>query len=161
MSGSVSEEFAFRVPDAPVSEVVEDGTPVYIQRRDRWLEELGRASLRKRVLHDIAPVDDEAAAIRLYKKLSERIRNNPRGCGVMCFAAHLDGGHSHLHIVHDCVWNSTSCKCMLLQGVTIKKRQSRYNKWSHEILPGQSRFWERILAYLYGRGRRYFIFFIL
>ena len=120
-------------------------------RPARWASIVERGDLRKRILHDIVPCDDEESTVRVFKRLSERIRNNSRGSGVMCIAAHLDGPHSHVHIVHDCNWNSSSCKDIFLQGIPIKKRQARFNQWVTKLTP---EFWRNLFTYLFGRGRR-------
>ena len=90
-----------------------------VNRRSGWLDAIGNTHLRKRLLHDIAECDTEESADRLYKKLSERLRTNTRGSGVVIIASHLQGPRSHIHIVHDCNWNSTSCKDLLLHGIRL------------------------------------------
>jgi len=137
--------------DVSLSQVASSSTGSNEQRSSGWCGAIGRATLRKRVLHDIATADNEAGATKVFNRISERIRNNPRGSGVMAAALHLDGEHSHVHIVHDCNWNSTSCKDVFLQGIAIKKRQSRYNRWSHELT---DEYWRDLLLYLYSRGSR-------
>ena len=123
----------------------------FTNRRNGWIDIIGRAQLRKRLLHDIVPADSEDHAIKLFEKLQRRIQENQRGSGVIVAAGHLDGLHSHVHVVHDCNWNSTTCKDIFIQGIPIKKRQSKYNRWSEQLL---REFWENLLHYLFGRGRR-------
>lgn len=143
-----SEQSTSAVPSGVSSE---DGADPGLVRRNGWLDTIARATIRKRLLHDIAPCDDEAGAGKLYRKLTEKLSINARGSGIAIVAAHLDGAHSHVHIVHDCNWNSTSCKDVFLQGVHLKARQARFNKWREEV---SRTYWERLLYYLYGRGRR-------
>ena len=122
-------------------------------RRNGWLESIGRAKLRSRVLHDIAPANSEEDAIRLFARIQRQIGENPRGSGIIIAAGHLDGAHSHVHIVHDCNWNSTSCSDVFMRGVAIKKREKgRFGRWANELA---AKFWENLLYYLFGRGRRY------
>lgn len=150
MSASVNEEVPIDGP--AITNVSESVVPMSVDDRpDRWASIVERGDLRKRILHDIVPCNDEESTIRVFKRLSERIRNNPRGSGVMCISAHLDGPHSHVHIVHDCNWNSSSCKDVFLQGIPIKKRQARYNQWITNI---SAEFWRNLFSYLFGRGRR-------
>ena len=110
-------------------------------------------SKASRVLHDIAPANSEEDAIRLFARIQRQIGENPRGSGIIIAAGHLDGAHSHVHIVHDCNWNSTSCSDVFMRGVAIKKREKgRFGRWANELA---AKFWENLLYYLFGRGRRY------
>ena len=151
MSEQNQEEVVAGPSSVPVVPVDNGVDPEHIERRAGWVSQLGRATCRERILHDIAPCDDEGGCLNLFKRISERIRNNTRGTGVMCAAAQLDGAHSHVHIVHVCNWNSTSCKDIFLQGAPIKKRQPRYNRWTSEL---DETFWRNLIDYLFGRGRR-------
>ena len=94
MSTSINEEVP--VDGSTVTNVSESVVPVFVDDRPaRWASIVERGDLRKRILHDIVPCDDEESTIRVFKRLSERIRNNSRGSGVMCISAHIDGPHSH------------------------------------------------------------------
>lgn len=120
-------------------------------RRSRWVNAIQATTLRRRVLHDIVPCEDESGAIRLFKKLKDRVQCNARGSGFITIAVHLCGPRSHVHVVHDCAWASTSCKDVFLQGIPIKSRQPRYNPWTAEL---PAKYWDNLFYYLFGRGRR-------
>ena len=149
--GCVSEVSTGEPSTSAVFSQIEGEIDQFIERRNGWVDVIGRATLRKRLLHDVVPADSEEHAVKLFEKLQRRIQENQRGSGVIVAAGHLDGFHSHVHVVHDCNWNSTTCKDVFLQGISIKKRQSKYNRWSEQLL---REFWENLLYYLFGRGRR-------
>ena len=145
-SGETGRE-GIRSSSQPIAEMSAGGEPISAphceverensesaDRRNGWIDVIGRSKLRKRLLHDIVPADSEENAIKLFRKIQRRIQENQRGSGVIVAAGHLDGFHSHVHVVHDCNWNSTTCKDVFLQGIQVKKRNSRYNRWSEELL---------------------------
>lgn len=134
-----------------VSSVAEGNAATDNGRYNRWHDALGNTQLRKRILHDVASCDDEIGARRVFEKLSKRICENARGSRVVAIAAHLQGNRSHIHIVHDCNWNSTSCKDVFLQDIRIVKRKAKYNRWSSEL---DWEFWQNLFDYLYRRGGR-------
>lgn len=150
-------EFGLEVPRGQdILPVVGESSPVYIERRNRWVEELGHTELRRRILHDICPQPDEKATLECFRKLQRRVTENSRGSGACIIAAHLAGGRSHLHIVHDCVWSSTSCKCWFLRGIIVKPRKAKFNPY----FPSAA-YWRNLIDYLFGRGGRYvFILYV-
>lgn len=129
--------------------VASESSPVYLERRDRWVAELGSTQLRRRILHDISPQTDEKTAIECYRELLRRVNENSRGSGACIIAPHLAGGRSHLHIVHDCVWSSTSCTCWFLRGIQIKQRKAKFNPYYPTAA-----YWRHLIDYLFGRGGR-------
>ena len=74
-------------------------------------------AFRRRILHDVIVGGSEEGAREIYERLVRRARNYSRGNGIMAFALHLQGEHSHVHTVHDCAWTSTQCKDAFLQGI--------------------------------------------
>lgn len=128
------------------------------QRLRRLAEDMSNSRLRKRIIHDVAPCDSEMGARDLFAKFRRRVEENNRGTGIVAAAAHLAGNRSHLHIIHDCVWSSSSCKDVLMRGINVKNRQARFNPWTTEI--GEDYFFN-LINYLLRRGGKYvFIKFI-
>lgn len=90
-----------------------------------------RVGKRKRILHDI--ISGDVGQLSQYITiLEDRIRNYSGGFVIL--AKHFKPEWEHLHIIHDCNFYNSQCRCSLLHGITVKSRRgSKYCRWSTEL----------------------------
>lgn len=117
---------------------------------------------RDRILHDILPIRagerqlpcgktetvevDEVARqiLRGFKKIvEEKVSKRYQG-GLFIARYHNKKGFEHIHIVHDCRFSGSFCRCSILHGLSIKRRQQRprYESQTSEAD------WSRLTKYL-------------
>lgn len=136
--------------------------------RIRWSDVMGRivrSNKRERLLHDIISVDPNrtvycrsASGNFTFKteaeyylgKFREKLEQNKTGYegGVFIATYHPKDGFEHIHVVHDCRFGNSQCKCSILGAVTVKRRSVKRRKYSVDV--GEED-WKRILEYLFFR----------
>lgn len=91
----------------------------------QWLQTITTTSLRRRIIHDIVPtvfvdgVDFTLSAVRLMH----------RPQGILLIIHHSLPNFPHYHIIHDCSYTSSRCRCSFLNSVESKRRKKTNVKY--------------------------------
>lgn len=137
-----------------------------------FMEYVRRTSFRERMLFDVLPigigdykprtlkgdsyqkrsqdetVEEEAKWwIRRFREKIENTNGN-RGWKGSFFAlyVHLIPGYEHIHIIHDCTFGGSQCKCAFMAGVPVRRRQSKYIRASASL---GVEFWRSFTRYYF------------
>lgn len=101
----------------------------------------------RRYLSDVLACDSSREANRISRLVIKHARNYP---GNLCLVSTHD---DHVHVVHDCPYSGSTCRCKILQEEEIKfKRRGalRKRKTISSIQPDQ---WINIIKYFVSNGR--------
>lgn len=124
---------------------------------ERVARELCGVVDRTRVLHDIIPIRGdpngnegaEEIAKRgdvIYNAMLKRLHPKEAPAryhgAVFLIAKHYKDGFQHIHVVHDCNFANSACKCAIMAGISIKRRTQRpvfskdvgYEFWYNKLL---------------------------
>lgn len=98
---------------------------------------------RRKILHDI--LFDNVSPTRSRDISSVCRRSNYKGA-VIIVAAHRD----HYHLIHDCAYTGSTCRCTAFQTIRRGRRLSRRSIWSWEF---SIRHWVNITVYFQQQER--------
>lgn len=121
---------------------------------DLFRRQLSTGYVGRRLLHDVA----ECRTIQQRDEILSRIYEGMRFANILIVADHRQENEDewgHLHIVHDCTWSHSTCRCKFLTGVTVKKRLSKFGEWSSSL---NCQRWLNCAVYLHTLPRQPFIF---
>lgn len=110
--------------------------------------ELLRVAKRRRIIHDILPYESGRQADSYIARFKEKGNSYPGG--IFIVSDHKKENFSHLHIVHDCNYYNSSCRCAILHGLSIKRRSRRSGIWA---VCTTRKYWWNITAYLFSEER--------
>lgn len=160
--------------DAPIassgqsSPVVQDIVPVCVPDNgfgsSGWIrstiDRILASGLRSRILHDIVALrsGDPGTFRRMCRAICEA---RTGATGVICVIFHAKPEFEHLHVLHDCTWHSSACRCKWLEEVRsfIRPRNPRrcirstdfFNE-EVEIRNASRKHLENILKYFFEKG---------
>lgn len=95
-----------------------------------------RQPLRRKILHDIYPIGNDTEADR---DIQAMLRSSFQGT-VFIVCRHGD----HFHVVHDCSWNSNTCRCARIQIIKRGRKCNRRIVWAYEF---SSAHWRNLTVY--------------
>lgn len=126
------------------------------------MDRIERSELRTRLLHDIIPYqrssgshvspegsDGEEENFRKWKtsirsRFAQKSIEKFTG-SVLFYREHFEKGYEHIHVVHDCTFSNSSCRCSIMAGLQIKPRERRRKQFTGSM---GSIDWKRLTEYL-------------
>lgn len=139
--------------------------------RETLVGELLRVGKRDRILHDIIPLRRsnkilqdgtkiELSPVEVGREIIKRFETAFQEKGQKAYhggfflaRAHFKEGFEHIHVIHDCRFHGSNCKCSILHGLSIKRRTRRplYESECTE------QYWQNLTKYLILQGTGNFI----
>jgi hypothetical protein len=122
-------------------------------RRKVFVDGFYKRQPRRRIVHDIVFVDSVGERNRNF---ASKCRGSHYSGAVLLIAAHRD----HYHVVHDCAYTSSTCRCVVIQAIRGEYRCRRKSVWTFQFtlehwvaLAEYLDFEEREILYLEVPGR--------
>lgn len=72
----------------------------------------GSIPMRRRIVHDVVEFPEARRAYCVDEIIPRLVECRHRG-GILCVAVH----GTHLHVIHDCSWTSSQCRCRNIQAL--------------------------------------------
>lgn len=90
---------------------------------------LTRQGFKRKILHDIVTTKGNTETLfEIYNELSKR----RVGSGFAITQLHLVPEWEHIHVIHDCGWHNSQCRCSYLYGISVKHRKRNCGIWATE-----------------------------
>jgi hypothetical protein len=130
-----------------------------------WFEKLFKgilvSGLRRKILHDIVWVSSgNPECFRLLCRRASEARTRSEGFVAAVF--HDAPNREHIHILHDCTWHSSTCRCSWLEAVKghLKPRTGRQSirvtgglfSEEEQIREASRRYLRYLLEYFFRKG---------
>nr|WCC72502.1 ORF3 [Afoambidensovirus incertum 1] len=112
------------------------------QHTNYIVEKLSTITKKDKILHDIIIADSNEHSDNICKSLTrESTRKND---GIVIHYGHNRNGWWHVHVIHDCSYLNSSCRCAFLNSFTIRRRHNQNIRNSREITDS---YWRNLLLY--------------
>lgn len=134
--------------DGTIAERSSDEIRRPAQTQCQWVAKLQKIPIRRRIIHDIIECRDSSR----IPFLTEQFAKIKRQIGFVIIVYHGKVNFEHFHLIHDCTYSTSRCRCNFLRDLPIKKRHPRNIQ---NVTTGASRYIANLVAYFNKDEYRY------
>lgn len=100
------------------------GTLVPIRSTEpEWLQAIKEINFKRQIMHDIIDTRNDDLHNQCIRSLQQARREE----GLIIVADHHLPNFRHIHIIHDCNYNCSRCRCAFLSGLPMHIALNAYN----------------------------------